>query len=112
MKAGPLRYNYSFQRRGATNDGFGNVETDWVEQFQQRGGRAFFRGIEKAQDAASTATQKMIIQIRQSDNADTVSTDFRVVDVRSGETYNVVAVEADPVRRLIELIVESGGADG
>jgi hypothetical protein len=108
-----LHERYGFDKRGEVDDGYGNVVSGpWVEQFETRGARRFFRGVEKAQDAASTSMQKMIITVRSFADARSVTPAWRVVDKRSGETYNVLAVEPNQDRLFIDFIVQSGGADG
>lgn len=112
MAAGKLHELYGFDKRSSAPDGYGNTEGEWVEQFQQRGGASYFRGIEKADDAASNTTQKLIIKVRASTAAKAVTNAWRIRDVRSDETYNVIAPEPTLDRLYIDFIVESGVADG
>lgn len=106
-------YNYSFQKRTDQSDGAGNFKSIWEEQFTARGQRVFFRGREKVIAAAETGTQELIIKIRNHESARLVSTDWRVVDKRTGETYNVRGIEPDvDNRNYIDFLVQSGVADG
>lgn len=112
MNAGHLHHQYSFQKRSDVSDGAGNTKGDWSEVFVIRGSRKFFRGVEKASDAASTGYQKAILKIRNCLAARSVTTAWRIVDKRSGETYNILAVETLENRQYIEFVVQSGGPDG
>lgn len=110
--AGDLHELYSFQARATASDGYGNTVSDWVEVFQTRGKRTFFRGIEKAQDASANASQKVVLTVYSFAGSRAVTTDYRVVDARSDELYNILAIEPSQDRQYIEFIVESGVADG
>lgn len=113
MSGGTKLYEkYSFQKRDSDNDGYGNTVTGFVEQFETRGERTFFRGSEKVREAASTGTQNAIIRVRSFGDSRLVTTGWRVVDARTNETYNVIAIEPMKERGYIEFLVQSGEADG
>jgi len=85
---------------------------DWVEQFSCRGWRRFFKGVEKLVEAREAGTQKLIIKVRRSAASLLATPAWRVVDRRSGETYNIRSTEPEINRRYIEFVCESGVNDG
>lgn len=112
MGAGQLTEKYSFQKRVKENDGAGNTVSNWEEHFQCSGGRTFFKGREKVIAAAETSTQELIITVRNSSITRLVTSAWRAVDLRSGETYNIRGSEPSKDRKYIDFLAQSGGSDG
>jgi head-tail adaptor len=105
-------HKYSFQKRAEVIDDYGNTKGDWEAVFEARGSRRFFKGREKVIAAAETSTQEVIIRVRNSANARMVASDWRAVDLRTGETYNIRGFEPTDDRMFIEFLAQSGATDG
>ena len=113
MIAACLHEKYSFQKREETNnDGLGNVLTEWVEQFTQRGERTILRGGEDVMASRLEGVQPAIIKVRRNSCTDAICPDWRAVDCRTGQTYNIMSHEPGKSRQYYEMLVKSGGADG
>ena len=108
-----LHEKYTFAKRDPqADDGYGNTLTDWVDQFTVRGHRHFLRGGEKVIAGRLEGRQPIIVTVRQSTATDEICPDWRITDARSGETYNVRAVERSQNRLYYEILCEAGVADG
>ena len=110
--AGPLREVLIAQRREEVDDGYGNTEGAWEEQCRfsasvepRRGGEAVIAG--RLQGAVT-----YIVTTRYSVAAAAVQPDWRLVDARSGQVYNIRTWVPRPKRDYIDGDVEIGVADG
>ena len=110
---GRLRQEYRFEKREVVaNDGAGNERSDWVLQFTQRASRRFLRGGEAVQAARLEGRQPMIIEVRKNARSKLVSAAWRLVDTRSDVSYNIRAVSEAENPQFIDILAESGVADG
>jgi head-tail adaptor len=110
--AGRLDRRLSFERRTDVADGYGNqVAGDWTPQFTDVANRKWLRGGEDVMAARLESRQPAILTMRNSTQARQVTADWRAVDTRSGEIYNI---REDPKesdsRGFLEMLVESGVA--
>jgi len=110
--AGPLREVLIAQRRVEQEDEYGNTQGAWVEQCRfnasvepRRGGEAVIAG-------RLQGTVTYIVTARFSTAAALVHPDWRLVDARSGQTYNIRTWVPRPRRDYIDGDVEIGVADG
>lgn len=115
LGAGDLRDRVRFQKRIAASDGFGNEEAAWQDQFTRAAGLKFRAGTEAVQSARLAGRQPVSITIRSDSQSRLIETDWRAINARSGQVYNIRAVmdpEADTPRRgaWIELFCEGGVA--
>lgn len=109
--AGGLHDLYGFESRDPLNDGYGNVTAGpWVERFAAHAETIFLRGTEQVQAARLEGRQPVMLRVRSSTDARSVSTDWRAHDKRRGGYYNIRAVNGSPDRGFIELLAEEGVA--
>jgi SPP1 family predicted phage head-tail adaptor len=108
--AGALYESVTFQAQGSTTDGAGGVLTSFSDVFSCRA--AFFhqRGGEGVLAGRLEGRHTIVIRIRSSAVARTVTTDFRVVDKRLGTIYAVRDVTPSDDRLYIDFLCESGVA--
>ena len=109
--AGPLREKIAFDLRVDVQDGYGNKEGGWVEQFSAAGALLALRGGEAVQAARLEGNQPFILTLRYSARAAAVTADWRCRDARTGAVY-AVAGEAVPRPRkdYIDILVTAGAA--
>lgn len=106
-------HRVSFQKRVAQgNDGLGNVLSPFVEQFQTRVAIKYLRGGEDVMASRLEGRQPAIATALQSSNIDLVSPDWRMVDVRTNDVWNVRSAEPMQNRRYVDFLIERGVADG
>lgn len=115
MNAGSLRQRVRFDRRGAElfNKG-GVVQADWSLFYGPVAASVLpLRGGEQVVDARSQAVAQFDVWIRFSTGAASLQAQDRMVDARSGETFDVQwARDWDGRRTWIRLLVQSGAHDG
>lgn len=113
--AGDLYYRVGIEARVANNPDspldYGNVENAWVEQFETRAAFIHLRGGEDVLAARLQGRHLQVIRVRNSTETRTITTDFRVVDKRNGDVFNVRDVTPDREgRQFIDLLCEKGVA--
>ena len=115
MNAGALRQRVRFERRasGLFNTG-GVVEADWAPLLGPVWASVLpLRGGEQVVDARSRAVAQFDVWIRFNTASAGVDAQDRMIDARSGETYDVQwARDWDGRRTWIRLLVQSGSHDG
>lgn len=112
MTSGNLKHRFRFEQRSDVDDGYGNTKGAWVAVFTYAAGRRFLRGGETVQAARLEGRQPVVLTIRSSAASRAVTTDWRCVDARTGEIYNIRTVNPTEDRKYIDFICESGVADG
>ncbi|WP_143088132.1 head-tail adaptor protein [Nitratireductor indicus] len=60
--------------------------------------------------AADQRSPRHPISVRAAADTRDVATDWRIRDVRTGEVFNIRAIEVTPNRQYVDLLVESGVA--
>ncbi|KSV72896.1 phage head-tail adapter protein [Sinorhizobium sp. GL2] len=119
--AGNLFHRYAFDRREQTDDGAGNTIGNWVEQFSAHAGVINLRGGEAVMAGRLEGKHTQVVFVRASSKTRSVSTDWRLRDVRTGAfvngkwtgiSYNIREITRSDDRRWIEVLCESGVADG
>lgn len=115
--AGSLREQIRFERRIETDDGYGNVTGSWATLADGIPAAVEpARGSEQVLAGKLTGLTPAIITIRWqpdlAEGADRLTPADRVVNSRTGDPYDLKAIEADPRRRWITIYAEAGGADG
>ncbi|MBZ5760276.1 phage head closure protein [Rhizobium sp. VS19-DR104.2] len=110
--AGDLYYRVAFDSRVEADDGAGNTVGDWEEQFQSRAGFTPLRGGEAIMAGRLQGQQTKIIFIRSSIASRQVTLEWRVRDMRTGETYNIREITPTEDRMWIDLLCQSGVAAG
>lgn len=110
--AGPMREVLIAQRRQDVDDGYGNTQGDWVEQCRFNAAIEARRGGEAVIAGRLQGTVALIVTCRYSAAAAAVSSEWRLVDARSGQVYAIRTWVPRPKRDYIDGDVEIGVADG
>lgn len=82
----------------------------WNEGFTTAGGYDRLRGGEQVQGRRLEGVKPTIITIRNHSNSQTIGTDWKVTDRRTGEVFNIRSIERTPDRGHFEILAESGVA--
>lgn len=89
---------------------YGNTVGAWQEQFVVRAGYRHLRGGESVMAARLQGKHLQIIRVRSSVATRTITTDWRVVDKRTGDIFNIRDVTHDVDRQFIDFLAEKGVA--
>ncbi len=112
--AGDLFYSVGMEARVEENPDspvdYGNTESTWTEQFAVRAAYIHLRGGEAVQAARLAGRHVQVIRVRASTATRTITTDWRAVDKRNGDIFNIRDVTHDNDRRFIDLLAEKGVA--
>lgn len=109
--AGSLNHIVWLQQRATTDDGFGNVESNWVNRFQEPCRLAAKLGGETVFASRVQGTQPYIMTVRGSTRTRAIDGSWRAVNARTGAVYNIkTAVNVDERNALVELLVVQGEA--
>lgn len=110
MDAGKLYERVAFDSPLESSDGQGGGEDGWQEAFSCRANYRRLRGGERVQASRLEGVQPTVITVRRSSQSDAVTTDWRIRDVRSGETFNIRTKVRTDDRAFYEFTCESGVA--
>jgi len=109
--AGQMRDLMSFQSRDFHKDGYGNrVAGEFTERFKDHAKITNLRGGETVTAARLDSKNVCLMQVRTSSQMATVTTDWRVVDVRRGTEYNIREIHQDRSTAIYEMMIETGVA--
>lgn len=112
--AGDLYEAVTFEKRETGNPDspadYGNTETTWRCQFSCRAGYQHLRGGETVLAGRLQGRHPQIIRVRSFAKSRTVTTDWRIVDQRTGTVFNIRDITPTTDRAFIEFLVESGVA--
>lgn len=112
MPAGPLRERVIFEKRSTESDGAGNFVDEWGSPVAVAARIRSLKGSEPVLAQRLAGTQPVVITIRASTATKVLTSDWRVKNARSGQTYNITAVTPDERGAYIDVLAVSGGADG
>ncbi len=118
MPAGALRESVTFQRLGAgAGDGAGNFATAFANIPGLVAVAAQLRPVKQAEVVLAEGVQGRVlfeVTLRWTDAAAGINAGDRMVDARTGATFNVKspAMNPDQHRKYIRVLAEQGGADG
>lgn len=107
--AGNLNCLFAFDRRIQIDDGAGNYEGQWQEQFQADAGKSPMLGGESVRAGRLTGIQPWILTIRYDDDSATVTPEWRCRDVDTGRAYAIRSV-VDWKGRYLDLVIVEGEA--
>lgn len=110
--SGQLHYQVALLKREQVDDGQGNTEGKFVEQFQTRAEFIHLRGGESVLAGRLQGKHTQVIRVRNSSNTRMISTDWMLRDVRTGKSFNIRDIEHEVNRQFISLTCESGVATG
>ena len=99
-----------FDAPSETPDGYGGVEIGWSPQFSDRAHILYLRGGEAVQTARLQGRQPVVLTVRNHNETQLVTTDWRVRNERTGTVYNIRAIVPSDDRRFFEITCESGVA--
>lgn len=108
--AGALVDRVGFQKLGQASDEAGGTISAFAEIFVCRAKIFHMRGGESVIAGRLEGRHTIIIRVRASADARTVTADWRVVDKRSGQVYAVRDVTPSDDRAYIDFLAESGVA--
>lgn len=110
--AGNLYYKVGLQKQTTANPDspadYGNTVDVWDEQFECRAEFRHLRGNEEILAARLQGTHIQVITVRSSTETRQITTDWRVVDKRTSEEFNIRDVTAETNRQFISLLCEKG----
>ncbi|KSV79537.1 phage head-tail adapter protein [Sinorhizobium sp. GW3] len=106
--AGRLQERVSLFKRGELQDEYGNTVTDWVLQFQTAAGYTHLRGGEAVMAARLENKHPLVVRIRTSTAARSVTAEWKLTDTRTGVEYAIKDVTHDVDRAWIDLLCERG----
>lgn len=106
--AGSLRERVSFAVRGEVDDGYGNTQAGWVEQFQDAASYVHLRGGEGVLAARLEHRHPLVLRVRASTRTRAVTSDWKVADIRTGAEYAIKDVTASVDNKWIDLLCERG----
>lgn len=107
--AGHLKHSIAFQTHAVIDDGYGNRRGAFATQFTVRARIEPRLGGEAVLAARLTGRNMANITVRASANTRTVAPEWRAIDSRTGEVWNVRSViDPDDRRMFIEMLVEKG----
>lgn len=112
--AGGLYFRVGFEVRTVENPDspadYGNTEAAWVEQFACRAEFIHVRGGEDVMAARLAGRHVQVIRVRASTETLAVTTDWRAVDKRNADVFNIRDVTHTTDRRWVDLLCEKGVA--
>ncbi|MFC0243671.1 head-tail adaptor protein [Rhodopseudomonas telluris] len=109
--ASELRHRVAFDRRVTADDGMGNVEAGWEQQFVVAAKVKARFGGEAVTAARLAGRQPVTLVVRHSAQAQQIGPDWQARDVRSGAVYAIRSiVDPDDGRQWIEILCETGAA--
>lgn len=112
MSAGLMKERFAFDKRNDLVDGYGNTQSEWVEQYLCWTRRQFLRGGEDVIAARLEGRQPALLTIRRSNMARQITPDWRARDTRTGEIYNIREAKPTEDRAYVEILCERGVASG
>ncbi len=108
--AGDLFYRFTAQKRTPQEDGYGNTVADFVEQFSVSGAIKHLRGGEDVLASRLGGVHPLLITVRDTSLTRKITTDWRLIDARTGTEYAIRDVTPETDRAFISLLCESGVA--
>lgn len=106
-----LRHKIAFDQRVASDDGMGNRQADWQQQFQVRAAVRAKLGGEAVTAARLAGQQPVLITVRQSSATNRVTPDWRARDARTGAEYAIRSiVDPDGAGQWWEMLCQTGVA--
>ncbi|MBP0439588.1 head-tail adaptor protein [Tianweitania sediminis] len=108
--AGELRHRVAFDRRTDADDGYGNEQASFAEQFQVHAAFRSRGGSEAVVAARLEGRNVLGVYVRSSAQTRQIESDWQMRDVRTGERYAVKIVDAVTDRRWVYLEVSTGVA--
>lgn len=114
LGAGDLKHRIAFARRPEqADDGFGNVEGEFIEHYVVSAALRPKFGGEQVEAERLSGRQPYTLTVRSSPEMRQVTTDWRARDVDTDELFNIRGIiNPDQKKQWLEMLVDSGGASG
>lgn len=112
MRAGQLRERFRFEKRVTAEDGYGTTVGDWAPQFEEPAHLEMRVGGEAIQAARLAGQQPASLFVRASSRTRQVKEEWRAIDARTGDVWNIRSVTPSEKRDFIEFLVQRGVASG
>lgn len=118
MGAGRLNRRVAVQRRAVADDGYGNTVGAWAdlitaEPAEIRPMRANSATAETVDAGAVAAVGYVEILVRYSSRTAQIKTSDRLLNARTGEAFNIRAIENPDMRgKYLRLVCQAGVANG
>lgn len=107
--AGHLKHSITLQKHSVIDDGYGNRRGTFANQFTVRARIEPRFGGESVMAARLTGKSFANITVRASANTRLIAPEWRVVDTRTGDYWNVRSVvDPDDRRMFVEMLCEKG----
>ncbi|CAN7431246.1 phage head closure protein [Rhizobium rhizogenes] len=110
--AGDLLHFIAFDLRAEIDDGAGNTVGTWQERFKVRASYLHLRGGESVMAGRLQGQHSQIIVVRASPATREVTTDWRIRDFRTRQTFNIRDITPSADRQWLDFLCQSGVADG
>lgn len=111
MKSGDLSARIKFSKMiDTSDDGYGNVQRGWDEQFTIFAKLKPRLGGEEVTAARLRGRNPVAVSVRSSKKSRQITSDWKAVDARSGEEYNIRSVVRSEDHSTIEMLLEKGVA--
>jgi SPP1 family predicted phage head-tail adaptor len=108
--AGAMREVIRLQEREEFDDGAGNTYGEWVDRATVPARIRSLKGSETVLAGRLQGVQPIVVTIRNGGDAAVVNTEWRAVNDRTGEPYNIRSIIRDERGAWIDLLVEAGVA--
>ena len=111
ITANHMRDRVSLEKREEVDDGYGNTVGMWVTQFERDACILLSKGGETVIASRLQSVQPALIIVRYDAETATITAAWRLIETRSGTTYNI-RTSADMERRgrFITMLCEAGVA--
>lgn len=111
--AGNLRERVTFQRRADIPDGMGNMAENWVDLCGPFSSRIRpINGKEEVLVGKLSGVQPFEIEVRSCGAIRAVTTADRAVNTRTGQTYDITAIQnPDERNAYLSILVKAGDAE-
>lgn len=100
----------AFDAPSPQSDGQGGQEEGWTQAVSCRAHFRYLRGGETVQAARLEGRQPVVVTIRQSDAARSITPEWRMRDTRRHDVYNIRSIVPSENRLYLELTCEKGVA--
>lgn len=110
MNAGKLFFKVGFQEPQSVSDGAGGVVGSFVERFAVSAGYKHLRGTETVMAARLAGRHTQVVLVRASGQTKQATTDWRIVDKRNGDVFNIRDITPSDDRGWLEFLAEKGVA--
>ncbi len=122
-RPGQMKSRVRFDKRGtATNDGYGNIISEFAEQFTRSAEIKPLKGGETVMAARLEGKQPALIIVRRDSLTLTINTNWRCAEIVDGTSSPPTLgpwfnIRGDPQdmeqdKRFLTMVCDSGGADG